>query len=95
VKEEHASRIVVGLPLGTDGGDTTMSLEIRAFAAQLAQKTTVPVDFVDESLTSVRASDILLDRKRKSRRNKGNIDRIAACLIIEQFQRESPSPSGV
>lgn len=92
VKEERASQIVVGLPLDADGGDTKMSLEIRAFVSQLVQKTPVPVHFVDESFTSMRANDILLYRKRKSRRKKENIDRIAACLIIEQFQRETQSP---
>ena len=90
VKEEKPSQIVVGLPLDLDGRDTAMSLEIRAFAANLARLTALAVHFVDESLTSRRANDIILYKKRKSRRNKENIDKIAACLILEEYRRETP-----
>jgi putative Holliday junction resolvase len=88
IASENASQIVIGLPLNDDGGDTSMSLEIRAFAARLSQKITVPIKFVDESLTSVRANDIIRYRKKKQRREKGNVDKIAACLILEEFKRE-------
>ena len=89
VAREGAGGIVVGLPLDADGGDTAMSLEIRAFAARLEKTIAVPVHFVDESLTSKRANDIILYKKRKSRRTRGTVDRIAACLILEEFQRET------
>jgi putative holliday junction resolvase len=89
VGKERVSGVVIGLPLDADGGETEMSLEIRAFAAKLSGKTTVPVHFVDESLTSKRAHDIILYRKRKSRRDKGAVDGIAACLIIEEFKKET------
>jgi len=88
IASENASQIVIGLPLNDDGVDTPMSLEIRAFAARLSQKIAVPIKFVDESLTSVRANDIIRYRKKKQRREKGNVDKIAACLILEEFKRE-------
>ncbi len=89
IAQEQPSGIVVGIPLDVDGNDTRMSLEIRSFAASLAQKTSLPVHFVDESLTSKRANDIIRNRKRKQRRNKANIDRIAACLILEEYKKEN------
>jgi RNase H-fold protein (predicted Holliday junction resolvase) len=36
----------------------------------------------------LRANDIIRMRKKKHRRAKENIDRIAACLILEAFQKE-------
>jgi putative Holliday junction resolvase len=88
IKRENPGRIVIGLPLDTCDDETEMSLEIRAFAKKLAKETSVPVEFVDESLTSRRAHDIIRMRKKKHRRAKENVDRIAACLILEAFQRE-------
>jgi putative Holliday junction resolvase len=91
IEQEQVSQIVVGLPLDPSDLDTAMSHEIRAFAARLEREAGLPVHFVDESLTSRRARDIMLNRKRKHRRNKENIDAVAACLILEAHTREKES----
>ena len=67
-----------------------MSLEVRDFAEKLQTISKAPVSFVDESLTSVRAAEIMRFKKKKERRDKRAVDRIAACLILEAFQREHP-----
>ncbi len=88
IKREQVSQIAVGLPLDQNDLDTATSQEIRAFAARLEREAGLPVHFVDESLTSRRAHDIIRNRKQKYRRNKKNIDGIAACLILEAYKRE-------
>jgi putative Holliday junction resolvase len=90
IDEERPSRVVIGLPLDKDDHDTAMSLEIRRFAERLERRTTLPVAFVDESFSSYRAMEIMLTRRKKQRHNKGNYDRIAACVILETFLRENP-----
>ncbi len=88
IEQERVSQIVVGLPLDSCDLDTAMSQEVRAFAARLEREAGLPVHFVDESLSSKRAHDILRNRKKKHRRNKENIDAVAACLILEAHTRE-------
>jgi putative Holliday junction resolvase len=88
IGREKPQRIVVGLPLDPRDEETAMAHEIRAFAATLGKASSLPVEFVDESLTSRRAYDIIRVRRKKHRRAKENIDRIAACLILEAFVRE-------
>jgi putative holliday junction resolvase len=88
IQRENPCKIVIGLPFDANDKDTSMSMEIRAFANKLGRMASLPVNFVDESLTSIRAGDILRHHKKKHRRNKGNTDRIAACLILEAFQKE-------
>jgi putative Holliday junction resolvase len=88
ISRENPEKIVIGLPLDPCDAETAFSLEIRKFAGKLSRISSVPVEFVDESLTSRRAYDIIRMRKKKHRRAKENIDRIAACLILEAFQRE-------
>ena len=88
VAREEAEGIVMGVPLDPDGGETAMSAEIRKFAVDLEKQTALPVYYIDESLTSKQAADLLLFRKKKDRRDKAAVDRMAACLILESFLRE-------
>jgi putative Holliday junction resolvase len=88
IRQEAPSTLVIGLPLDQNDADTPMSREIRSFAGHLCKKISLPVHFIDESLTSVRSNYIIRNRNNKYRRGKENIDRISACLILEAFQKE-------
>ena len=89
ILERRPDQLIIGLPLDIDGRDTVMSLEIRVFADVLKALVAIPVSFVDESLTSMRAAEIMRFKKKKDRRDKKTVDKIAACLILEAFQRET------
>jgi putative holliday junction resolvase len=87
IDSECPQRLVIGLPLDIDGDETVMSTEIRAFASELGNLVSLPVCFVDESLSSIEATALMRFRKKKDRRNKEAIDRMAACIILESFQK--------
>jgi len=82
---ETPSALIFGLPLNEDDEETTMSKEVRDFASQVEQRVTVPIHFVDESFTSKKASELMMHRKKKERRDKSLSDRIAACLILQEY----------
>lgn len=88
---EKPAAIVIGLPLDADDRDTQMSTEIRKFAADLEKRASLPLYFIDESLTSKQAASLMRFRKKKERRDNGSVDRLAACLILEAFLREKYS----
>lgn len=90
VSREGPDRLVMGLPLDGNDRETAFSTEIRSFAGALSESTGIPVTFIDESFTSVRAQEMLRFRKKKERRDKQNVDRIAACLILEDYLKEHP-----
>jgi putative Holliday junction resolvase len=53
VRERGIERVVVGLPLRLDGGESAQTAEARAFADTLgARLATTPVELFDERLTS-------------------------------------------
>jgi putative Holliday junction resolvase len=83
-------QLVVGVPEGE--GATTVARKARAFAAQLAARYDLPVATVDETLTSVAAEAELAEKRRsgylRRRLGKGSTDRVAACLIAEQWMRQ-------
>lgn len=53
VDEREVERVVVGLPLSLDGGESEQTAQTRAFAERLAERVApVPVDLYDERLTT-------------------------------------------
>src|ERR1700756_714109 len=52
VRQHAVRRIVVGLPLHMDGTESDMSAETKAFAARVERALGIPVEMVDERLSS-------------------------------------------
>ena len=59
VREHGVKQIVVGLPLRLDGTPGEMAEEVERFAQRVRKQIGVPVDMVDERLTSWEAERIL------------------------------------
>lgn len=89
---ELLERIVVGMPLRSDGSDTHATPLIRAFIKKLNQKMPdLPIETIDEAYTSKRASQAMVEggMKKKDRRKKENIDQVSAVLILQSFLEHS------
>lgn len=90
IDDWRPAQLVVGVPEG-EGAETIARLA-RSFAGALAERYGLPVATVDETLTSVAAHSELADKRRsgylRRRVGKGSIDRVAACLIAEQWINE-------
>ena len=84
-RETGVEKIVVGLPLNMDGSESEKSRKVREFGALLAEELSLPVVFWDERLTSVQAHKILREMGKKIYKNKHEIDRISATLILQDF----------
>ena len=84
--ERHGvEAIVVGLPLTLRGERGPQAQRTMAFAAALRRRVSVPVEFVDERLTTVQGERALLATGASRRKRKQVIDRVAAQLILQQF----------
>jgi putative holliday junction resolvase len=85
ITQENPAAIIFGLPLNADDEETAMSKEVREFAMAIEQRVNLPIHFIDESFTSKKASELMMHRKKKARRDKSLSDRIAACLILQEY----------
>ena len=85
ISEENPAALIFGVPLGPNDEETAMSKEAREFAAAVAERSNLPTYFIDESFTSKKAAGLMLHRKKKARKNKALSDRIAACLILQDY----------
>lgn len=85
--EHGAAAIVVGLPLTPEGKESDWTREVRVFGDKLAERTGLPVHFVDERMTSARAQRVVrgLGLKRSQREEKERVDAAAAVLILQAF----------
>jgi putative Holliday junction resolvase len=85
VEEEEVGRIVVGLPVHTDGHEGAKAVEARKFGTWLAEVTGLPVVYFDERFTTVEAEGFLLSAGLTSKRRKARRDRVAAQILLQSF----------
>jgi putative holliday junction resolvase len=87
VDDWRPAQLVVGLPEGD--GAAQIARRVRGFVNALLERYRLPVATVDETLTSVEAdSEIAASRRSgylRRRVGRGKTDRVAACLIAEQW----------
>jgi putative Holliday junction resolvase len=90
VDDWRPAQFVVGVPEGD--GAAAIARQARVFAAALTERYGLPAATVDETLTSVAAEQELAEGRRsgylRRRVGRGSVDRLAACLIAEQWMNE-------
>lgn len=99
VREHGVKQIVVGLPLRLDGTQGEMAEEAQRFAQRVRKQIGVPVEMVDERLTSWEAERLLEEtqgrfihdekraagRKPKKTQAKMSVDAVAAAVILKDY----------
>jgi putative Holliday junction resolvase len=95
-REHSVRQIVVGLPLRLDGAHGEMAEEATRFAARLSKQLGVPVDMIDERLTSWEAERLLEEQSGRvlhdakhsaAERGAGraSVDAVAAAVILKEY----------
>jgi putative Holliday junction resolvase len=83
-RDEEVERFVVGEPLGLDGSRGEAALRARRFGERLAESTGLPVEMINESLTSVEAAERLRAAGVDPRRNPERLDAVAAQILLQE-----------
>lgn len=90
IDDWRPAQLIVGVPEGD--GAANIARRARAFAAALGERYGLPIATVDETLSSAAAESELAEKRRsgylRRRVGKGGVDRVAACLIAEQWMNE-------
>ena len=77
--------IVVGLPLHMDGSMGEMAEEAARFAEHVEQGTHLPVELVDERLTTAEAERVLLEADISRGKRRELRDSLSAVLILQSY----------
>jgi putative pre-16S rRNA nuclease len=95
VREQQAAEVVVGLPLRLDGSAGPQAEKVMAFVERLRRAVPVPVTTRDERLSSVAASEKLVEAGVRGSARKQKLDQAAACLILQELLDERKAvPAG-
>jgi putative Holliday junction resolvase len=99
VRGHGVKQIVVGLPLRLDGTRGEMAEEVERFAQRVRKQIGVPVELVDERLTSWEAERLMEEiqgrfirdeklagsKKPKNVQAKMTVDAVAAAVILKEY----------
>lgn len=85
VEQREVQLLVVGLPYSMDGTLGSQARKVQKLATRLGKALQLPVEYVDERLTSFEAEQLIKAEKRSPSRHKGLIDRKAAAIILQQW----------
>lgn len=83
VELRKVQTMVLGLPLRMDGSEGDSAAKVRTFGERLRQRLpTIPLVYVDESLTTTAAASKLRQAGRNAKQQKKLIDQAAAVEIL-------------
>ncbi|NEO71822.1 Holliday junction resolvase RuvX [Moorena sp. SIO3H5] len=101
VETREVQVLVVGLPYSMNGTLGFQAQKVQKLARRLAAALQLPLEYIDERLTSWEAESRLKASKRSLTHNKGLIDRHAAAIILQQWldrrrsaKHQNPPASG-
>jgi putative Holliday junction resolvase len=92
ILKEKIVDIVVGEARHLDGNASEITLLQEKFCKEINKKfPAVVIHRIDEMYTSKLASQALVmgGMKKKDRQNKGNLDKVSAAIILQQFLDQS------
>jgi putative Holliday junction resolvase len=86
-RRHGAGALVFGLPLELSGEESPWTREIRDVARKLGERLDLPVHFVDERMTSVRAEKKVRSAglPRRKREDKARVDAAAAATLLQDW----------
>ncbi len=91
ISQRQVTKLVIGLPYAMNGELGHQAQRIEKYANRLQRVLKLPMEYVDERLSSIEAENQLKTQRGFSpRRDKAKIDAHAAAIILQQWlnQRE-------
>jgi putative Holliday junction resolvase len=84
-RKHEVARIVVGNPVRLDGSAGEMAEQAGRFAARVQKELGLPVELMDERLSSWEAHETTAATKTKRDKQGAGVDAVAAAVILRDF----------
>jgi putative Holliday junction resolvase len=97
VHDKQVGMIVIGMPFHMNGQKGEAALRVEDFATKLGKtlQHEVPIEFVDERLSSVDAEASMSRAGITGKRERNEIvDQLAAVVILQDFLNSQRGPAG-
>jgi putative holliday junction resolvase len=84
-RERDVRLLLVGRPLHMSGDESRQGVYTREFAERLAEHTGLPVQYLDERLTTVQAERVLRESGIGIEKRAAAVDKLAAVLLLQSY----------
>jgi putative Holliday junction resolvase len=79
----EARGFLMGLPLDGEGNETEWTAEVRRVGDELAKRTSLPVQYLDERYTTAASLRTIREMEGSTRGRKGDVDSMAAAILLQ------------
>ena len=85
VNDKEVSLIVVGLPKNMNNTIGPQAKKVKTFVKELRKHTDLDIEYVDERLTTISATRVLIEQNVSRKKRKDVIDSVAATYILQTY----------
>ena len=85
IRDRDIDQLIIGLPYTMEGKIGFQAKRVQRLAKRISEAVGLPMEFVDERLTSHEAKQLMAQHRRKGNRELGVVDRMAAALILQYW----------
>ena len=84
-QEHEAERILVGMPVSMDGAARMQARAVQRFVDDLAAMSPLPVETLDERLTTVEAERRMMEAGASASKRRAERDSAAAAVLLQAY----------
>lgn len=85
ISEYQVGKIVVGLPVDLRGSEGEQAKKVKKFVAELKKQVDLPLVYVDERFTSIKAEKLLREGRVGWRKRRKFKDKLAATILLQDY----------
>jgi len=85
IKKYTVEKIVIGYPVRIDGSEGVQCDKVNSFSMLLSKTFSLPVIRWQETLSTKEAEEILMNSGVRWQKRKKVVDKLAACLILQNY----------
>ena len=85
VAEHGIETIIVGMPRNMDGSYGEAAQKVRAFISHLGRTILIPIQTIDERLSTVQAGRYLHEAGHKAKEQRTKIDSASAAVLLQAY----------
>jgi putative Holliday junction resolvase len=85
IREKEVELIIVGMPRNMNGTYGPAAERVREFVNVLKEALPMPIQTVDERLTSAQATRLLIEGNVRREDRKGKVDKMAAAILLQSY----------
>jgi putative holliday junction resolvase len=85
IKDYNIGKVIVGVPYNLKGEHGFQAEKVKSLVDEVLKEICPEIEYIDERFTSKISSGILKDEGKKVKKNTGNLDKISAAVILNDY----------